>query len=326
MSDKGQAYSFGFLDTLIAEAGGVPTAALHLDVEAICHAYQAVESVARRLRVDPPKPRLAGLAYNHVSTLGAKVTISYQADEPYAQPCIAGPDDIDRLEEPEDYVAADLIRRRLELARQLKQRRPDASDRIGHNFEGPVTTAALLMGQDFFMLPYDDPDRAHRLLEFCVRSGLNYRRALAEVQGVSLGPGRGGFPDDFAGIFGPDLFREFALPYWRMMFDGLQATERHVHCELLREEHLPFLAEVGVDIYDPSVDQYLPPELLKRSCPVPYYLRIWPADVERLSADKLVELYRYLASFEPVAVTFHLGRLCDEPKIAALLAIARELT
>ncbi|HUW82583.1 MAG TPA: uroporphyrinogen decarboxylase family protein [Phycisphaerae bacterium] len=325
MSENRQPYQFGFFDSLIAEAGGVPQAALHLDVDAICHAYQAVEPIARRLGVDAPKARLAGLAYVHISTLGAEVTISPDADEPYVKPCIRTLEDIDRLREPDDYLAAELVKHRLDLVGRLRQRRPDASDHIGHDFQGPITTAALLMGQDFFMLPYDDPARAHRLIEFGVRSALNYRKVLATHQQRPTRPRSGGFPDDFAGMFPPDAFRRFVLPYWRMMFDGLGAAERHVHSELLREEHLPFLAELGVDIYDPSVDQYLSPEVVARCCPVRYFLRIWPSDVERLSADELVAQYRYLVSFKPVAVTFHMGRLVDEHKIAALLAVAREM-
>ncbi len=325
MSDKGQPYQFGLVDSLMAEAGGVPQAALHLDVDAICHAYEAVEPIARRLGVEPPRPGLAGLAYIHVSTLGAEVTISPDANEPYIEPCIRSLEDIDRLEEPDDYLAAELVKHRLGLVDQLKRRRPDASDHIGHDFEGPITTAALLMGQDFFMLPYDDPARAHRLIEFGVRSALNYHKVLAQHQQRPTRPGRGGFPDDFAGMFPPDVFRRFVLPYWRMMLDGLGVTERHVHSELLREEHLPFLAELGVDVFDPSVDQYLSPEVVARCCPVRYFLRIWPSDVERLSADELVDQYRYLASFKPVAVTFHLARLADEAKIAALLKVARQM-
>ena len=63
--------SFAFADALVAEAGGVPQAALHTDVDAICHAFDAVRPVAARLGVDSPKPRLAGLAYvlRHVSPL-----------------------------------------------------------------------------------------------------------------------------------------------------------------------------------------------------------------------------------------------------------------
>ncbi|KPK79756.1 MAG: hypothetical protein AMJ81_12840 [Phycisphaerae bacterium SM23_33] len=181
------------------------------------------------------------------------------------------------------------------------------------------------MGQDFFMLPYDDPARAHRLLEFCVRSALNYAGTLRQHQGRPFRPGPGGFCDDFAGIFPPEKFRQFVLPYWERMYQGIQATHRGLHSELLRQEHLPFLKPLKIAEYDPSVDPFLPPEVLKKSCPVPFTLRIWPAEVMSHSAEKLVEMYRYRTTFEPTVISFHLARLSEEDKIVALLEVARQL-
>ena len=201
MMRDGQAFSFTFADALVAEAGGVPQAALHTDVDAICHAFDAVRPVAARLGVNPPKPRLAGLTYVHVSTLGARVTIKPDAPEPRITPCIRSPEEIDLLEEPPDYLGCSLVSQRLKLVKKLRQRRPEAATGIGHDFEGPITSAVLLMGQGFFTLPYDDPARAHRLLAFCVRSALNYCRALREHRGEAFVPGPRGLPDDFAGIF-----------------------------------------------------------------------------------------------------------------------------
>ena len=323
--NSGQRYTFGFMDSLLAEVAGVHQAALHLDVEAIAKAYESIQPIAARLGIEAPTPRLAGLSYNHVSTLGANVTISYEAQEPFVTPCIRCPQDIDRLHEPDDYLTAGILPHRLEMLARLKQRCPTANVGIGHDYQGPVTSAALLMGQDFFMLPHDDPARAHRLLGFCVKSALNYSRALRLHQGRPIGPNHAGMCDDFGGMFGPGMFREFVLPYWEGMYSGQMATSRGLHCEMLREEHMPFLKQLRINEYDPSVDQYLPPEVLKRSCPVPYTLRMWPSEVLAHSAKELVEMYRHRASFRPIAISFHLDSLANESKIAALLEVAREL-
>ena len=77
-----QSYSFGIADTAMAEAAGVTLYDLHTDVDAICRAYEAVEPVARRLGAEPPRPRLAGMAYPHVSTIGAEVKITSNSVEP----------------------------------------------------------------------------------------------------------------------------------------------------------------------------------------------------------------------------------------------------
>ena len=240
-------------------------------------------------------------------------------------PLISSPGEIDDLKEPEDYLAAPITRKRLALLRELKKRRPDASETIGHLLEGPVTTAMLLMGQQFLMLPYDDPDRAHRLLDFCVTSALNYARAIKDELGHPYPPISHGFPDDFAGMFPPDVFREFVVPYWRKLLEGLKAKERNVHSELLRVEHLPFLKELDVAVFDPSADQYLTPELCREHCPVPFHSLILAWHVRDMTAAELVEMYRRWAALGPYSINFNLARLEDEPKITALLEIAREM-
>lgn len=325
MARAQQRFDFSLADSLVAEAGGVPQAALHTDVNAICHAFEAVRPIAARLGVQPPRPGLAGLAYVHASTLGAQVTIQPDAPEPRIAPCIRGRQDIDLLEEPRDYLSCPLVSQRLRLVGELLERCPDARTGIGHDFEGPVTTAVLLMGPDFFLLPYEDPARARRLLALCVRSALNYRGALHGHAGQALSPGPCSLPDDFAGIFSPDKFREFVLPAWNMMYEGLSATQRSLHSELLREEHMSLLVEAQIGFYDPGVDQYLSPEALKRSCPTLFSLRIRPADVCALSAAELVGMYEHYASFSPQHIQFGLERLADEQKVVALLKVARRL-
>lgn len=322
----GQRFGFSLTESLLAEVAGVRQWDLHFDVGAMIRAAGAVAPVTERLGVGAPKPHLAGFSYCHVSALGCEVVFPRENPEPWVGPIIRAPADIDALAEPDDYLSAGVVPQRLALAAELKKRCPDASEHIGHDFEGPVTTAVLLMGQDFFTLPLEDPARAHKLMDFCVRSSLNYCRVLRERQGRAFGGGPAGIPDDFAGIFGPEQFSKFAAPYWERMYEGLGATRRSLHSELLREEHLPFLEQVKIDEFDPSVDPYLPPETLKRSCRVPFTLRMWPSEVMSCSAEELVRMYRHRASFHPTVITFSLARLAEEEKVAALLRVARELT
>jgi len=322
---QGQRFHFGFTDRLVAEVGQVPLRDLHTDADAICRAYEKVVPVAERLGVEPPKPRLAGFCYPHLTALGCEALFP-ENSEPNVRPIIHGPHEIDSIREPQDYLSTPVVAQRLETARELKRLRPDASgDFIGHRLEGPVTTAVLLMGADFFTLPYDDPRRAHALLDFCVESALNYCHALAERQGKGPEPGPGSIPDDFAGIFRPELFPEFVLPYWDRLYEGLGATVRYLHSELLRVEHLRFLPQVGIEYFDPSADQYVTPELLAHHCPVPFQCQIQAWDMRELSPAELQELYRALAGFHPYAISFCMECLDQEPKVQALLEVARAL-
>ncbi|HUU22823.1 MAG TPA: uroporphyrinogen decarboxylase family protein [Phycisphaerae bacterium] len=321
---RSQDFWFSFSDYLLAEAGGAPLDALHWDVDAICRSYDALKVIADRLGVQPPGPHLPTFAYAHIAALGAEIVFP-PGSEPTPRPLLKSPAEIDELREPEDYLQAELIQKRLALARELKRRRPGAWGGIGHSYEGPFTTAMLLLGADFLTLPYDDPARAHKLLDFCVRSALNYFAAMCRHGGGSLQPGPVGIPDDFAGMMPPALFGQFVAPYWERFYQGLQATRRTLHSELLRPGHLPFLAELKIEQFDPCGDQYVTPEILRDQCPVPFMLNIHAWEVRDMSIAELQGLYRRLASFEPTVIALEFNRLCDEPKIEALLDVAREL-
>lgn len=321
---KGQAFEFGFSDSLLAEVAGVTQRDLHLDVEAICKAYEAIRPLAKRLGVEAPMPRLAGFTYAHIAALGAKIV--FTEHEPKPQPLIQSPEEIDSLQEPRDYLQADLIQKRIRISEELKRRFPETTHSVGHLSEGPATAAVLLMGQRFLTLPYDDPARAHRLLCFCVISALNYAKAITEYFGEILSAFMpGGFPDDFAGMFGPDLFKEFVVPYWEQLYQGMKAPQRMLHSELLTVKHLPFLKQLKIDYFDPGVDQYLTPELLRAHCPARFQCRITEWEVRDLDAKALQMKYRHLSEFEPYSIMFQLARSQDESKISALLEVARQL-
>ncbi len=330
-----QPFSFGLTDSFLAEVGGVPLDALHRDVEAICRAHERAVPVAERLGVAPPKPHLAGFGYTSLVALGAKVRFPPDS-EPNVSPILRSAEEIDGLREPPDYLEAEGIRERLRVLDELKKRRPDAANTIGHTLEGPATTAALILGQAFFTLPYEDPARAHRLLDFSVRSALNYAQAITRRLGGTIHPGPKGFPDDFAGMFSPRMFAEFVAPYWERLYEGLRAPflaapgpgpaiQRSLHSELLRVEHMPFLKELRIEYFDPSADQYLTPELLRERCPARFMCGIHNWHVHDLSAAELQAMYRRLAACEPYLISFNLNRLEDEPKIRALLETAREM-
>lgn len=319
-----QDFWFGFSDNALAEAAGSPLDSLHWDVDAVCRAYEQIEIVATRLAVLPPKPHLGALAYAHVASLGAEVEFPHDS-EPKAKPLLKSPADIDALREPDDYLGAQLIQKRLELCEQIRRRRGDALQFIGHMYEGPVTTAMLLLGPDFLTLPFDDPARAHKLMDFCVRSAAHYQLALREHWGWPTEPHPVGVPDDFAGMFPPAQFAEFVAPYWEKFYRALGATRRTLHSELLHPEHLAFLADLKIEQFDPCGDQYVTPEILRGRCPVPFMLNIHAWEVHDMTAAQLQAYYRRLASFEPTVISLEMNRLEDEPKMQALLDVAWDL-
>lgn len=322
-----QPYSFGFAESLMAKNVGISLKSMHFDVDAILKAYDGIKPLADELGVVAPKPGLAGFGYPHVVSLGAPVEFT-EDGEPKAFPMIKTPEEIDALKEPEDYLAAPLIQTRMKIAAELGRRRKDARSRhIGHLYEGPITTAVLLMGHDFLTLPYDDPKRAHRLLNFCTESALHYVAALhRHFNGnAPVKPAPCGIPDDFAGMLPPEIFGEFVVPYWNRLYDGRNATARSLHSELLREEHMPFLRDLNINDYDPSADQYVTPELLRRCCPCRFTGRIQSWDLRDLTVEQLENMYRKIAGCNPSVITFYMDDMSQIVKIKHLLKLAREM-
>lgn len=321
---NGQDFGFSFSDSLLAEVGEVPQSSLHLDIEAICKAYEAIKPLAERLGVAPPIPRIAEFCYTHLAALGCEVVYSARA-EPTVRPLIHSLEEIDELKEPKDYLQAEVIQQRIRICEELRKRYPESPGFIGHLLEGPATTAALIMGPSFFTLPYDDPGRAHMLLEFSTHSALNYAHAISKYFGSPIQPGPGGFPDDFGGIFPPSIFEESVVPYWEKTFQGLEATTRSLHSELLRVEHLPFLEQLEVDYFDPSADQYLTLQTLHEHCPCKFSCTILASHAHNLSEQQLEELYKEMARYRPSSISFSLESLAEEPKIKHLLQVARAM-
>jgi len=322
--EKKYVFGFGFADSLVAETGGVTMRQMHFDAKAIVKAFNSIKPLAERLGVPAPVPRMAGFGYPHVSTLGSEIVFP-ENSEPKPEIVIKTPGDINRLREPEDYLETPLVKKKLAVLQELQKYCPDTPKFIGHPMEGPVTTAVLLMGQNFLTLPYDDPKRAHKLLSFCTESAINYANAISSHFGEPVVPGPKGMPDDFAGMFPPALFGEFVVPYWERIYTGMQATERYLHSELLRKEHLRFLKGLHIKSYDPSADQYVTPEMLAAHCPCEFTLRIQSWDIDNLSAEELVKRYIHLQKQGPRAVSFYMNSMNEEQKIRKLLEIARKM-
>jgi uroporphyrinogen-III decarboxylase len=126
----------------------------------------------------------------------------------------------------------------------------------GDGQEGPITSAVLLRGEEFYIDVLERPRLAHQLLQVVTETFVAFRLYVRERNGLGKA-GPVGIADDLAGTLPPALWPEFVVPYWDLVYRELGATERSVHTELLRPAHLRFLVELGTDSYDPGNDQFL---------------------------------------------------------------------
>lgn len=127
---------------------------------------------------------------------------------------------------------------------------------LGAGQEGPITSAVLLRGDQFFLDVLDEPEVAHHLLGVVTQTYISFVRHVRRLNGQEEHGGVG-IADDMAGMLPPSLWPEFVLPYWERIYQELGPGRRSVHTELLRPGHLPFLRQLDIGSYDPGNDQYL---------------------------------------------------------------------
>ncbi|MHB1354370.1 MAG: uroporphyrinogen decarboxylase family protein [Anaerolineae bacterium] len=124
--------------------------------------------------------------------------------------------------------------------------------------EGPITTAGLLRGQQFFLDCLDNPPRAHCLLNLCTEMYIHWAQADRTVCGSQATIA--GIADDYAGLLNPSLWSEFVLPYYQRICAALGPQGLALHSELLRRQHLPLLHKLPLVSLNFGENQYLQPE------------------------------------------------------------------
>ena len=150
---------------------------------------------------------------------------------------------------------------------------------MGPGTQGPVTMAKLLRGQDFFADLVEFPDEAHRLLEIVTDTII---KAWSEVREFLNQPLTGtdiAIHDDFAGLMGPNHYRQFAVPCYQRIYEAFSPKRRLFHSELLREGHLRYLGEMRVDYLNLGENQYMRPRDVSKVTDVPFEWHVKTATV-----------------------------------------------
>ena len=113
----------------------------------------------------------------------------------------------------------------------------------------PLSLAAALMGINEIMLKvYDDPPFVEALMARCSDYALAYGSALSRAGAHMLSGG-----DSPAGLLGPDLYQEIALPAERQLIKCMQdATGKTVSLHICGNARpiLPFMKTSGADVLE----------------------------------------------------------------------------
>ena len=200
-------------------------------------------------------PRVSTPSYVQAAALGSTLVFPEDHVPMMIENGAPATADIAKLKVPNDYLSTPVMARYVEMREEMSQLY-GAPLSIGAGLEGPVTTAKLVRGQDFFVDIYTDPAAAHALLEIATESYIQFCKQVMDHQGRSYGESAG-ICDDFSGLLSPAMYAEFAQPYHQRIYEELGKKHRSLHSELLRRDHLSFLPELGIESFDPGQDQYL---------------------------------------------------------------------
>ncbi|MEA4824058.1 MAG: uroporphyrinogen decarboxylase family protein [Clostridiaceae bacterium] len=253
-----------------------------------------------RLHVMPPAPY--PISYGHLICLGGTYTMPEDSDlnvHPFASSVDEGID-IVRSHLGMDFSRHPLVQKYIAYSQTLRDAYPDLHLPITlPGVQGPITSVALMRGQDFYMDLYDEPEKTLELIQLMTQSTIEYRRYNNRINGVpEINPKGTGFCDDLAALVSPHLFSDYVIRAWNQLFEGLTTPEgtRFVHCEDLTPFHLKYLKEAKLTSFQPSVSDKLTLENYFANTDVPlddWLLYSWrcadmtPAEIDRWIDDSL---------------------------------------
>jgi hypothetical protein len=161
----------------------------------------------------------------------------------------------------------------------------------GLGTDGPMTVAASLRGAtELCMDLYEDPDYVRELLLYITKATIDRIKAFREALGQEMKPGIWGFADDSIELVSAEMYKEFVLPYHKMLVGELAGEGPHsIHLCGDVDRLMPTLArELNIDTWDAGfpvdyagVREALGPDFLIQTGPtVALLLHGTPADVE----------------------------------------------
>ena len=233
----------------------------------------------------------APLSYGHLVCLGAPLG-SPPDSEPNVRPFAADIDEAIGIAERGlgmDFTRTDIFKHYVRMREALQAEFPEREIPFsGLGYEGPLTTAVLMRGQDFYCDLIDEPDKAARLLSLLTESIVEFAKLNRRLNGRPEIYDDAGLCDDFAALVQPSLWEEFVLPYWERYFSGLGAmTSRFVHCEGLSPKHLPLLSKVGVTHFQPSVSDMLTLDNVRAGTDIEFDWLLYAYHITNMSAEEI---------------------------------------
>jgi len=271
---------------------GITLRAFHLDASACARAFRTGGPLLRDLfgsDLAIPACFCPPIAYGHLACLGSEV-IFPENGAPAVRPICSSIDaGIQLLKRDIIFERNALYRQHVEFRHQLQKEFPrEQVPFSGFGKEGPITSAVLLRGQDFFMDLYDRPEETKEFLELLTQSIIQFVKFCRDSsRQPSVSPAGTGLADDFAALVSPRLWSEFVLPYWQQYYTELTTGPRSLHCEDLTPNHLPYVKELGLMSFDPDRSSKLTPKIINWQLGVPFSWSLQSFDYPAISPEAI---------------------------------------
>jgi hypothetical protein len=151
-------------------------------------------------------PHCPPISYGHIGCLG--VPLAFPEDsEPAVRPLFSNlHEGITFLKRKVDFSQSQLFQIYWTIHCYLKDQFPNEKFGLGgFGWEGPITTAVLLRGQDFYIDIYDFPEETKQILSLVTESCIEFVQFLRKVNHQPLlNSQESGMSEDFASLIAPD--------------------------------------------------------------------------------------------------------------------------
>ncbi|HCG76393.1 MAG: hypothetical protein COZ37_03615 [bacterium (Candidatus Ratteibacteria) CG_4_10_14_3_um_filter_41_18] len=252
-------------------------------------------------------PTCAPISYGHIVCLGVSVTFP-EDSEPGVRPIYKSIDEgIKELRKETDFKKNALFKHYFDMWHYLQKSFPGEKVSFsGFGCEGPITTAVLLRGTDFYMDIMDFPQKTKEFLSLVTDSIIKFVYFTREINGEPPVNSEGsGLCDDLSSLISPSLWPEFVVPYWNKYYVGLTTGKRTIHVENLKPGHLEYLKKVDIVHYDPSISKDLGPKIIKEKIDIPFGWRLSSFDLVQMD-NKQVKEWVYKSIEEGANSIFHI--------------------
>lgn len=318
-------WSCGGSQGALRQLTGTPIREFNLDPSTCIECYRRGRPLLRERfgeDVAPMGLSTPAISYGHPSCLGSELLFPEGGEVGQTHLYDSLEAGLAALRQPVQWAEAGMAPYYLEFREKLREAFPSEPVGLSFGAEGPLTTAYELRGAGFFMDLYDRPELAHEFMRALVDSIVDYDYWIADVHGnPRVNPHGAGMVDDCAAFIPPALFSTWVLPYWEQYYNALTTGKRSAHVEDLTVAQLPFLEEIGLSSYDPSISPRLTPPLITAHCRVPYVWRLGEIHFREMSVQETSDFVFMAAADGASGVTTVIAEeTCDEKGVAMIQA------